>query len=138
MIPISTCLRFYLHGQAECVEHDEDKHHVFERRGVHHVPELVLVGVFGDISSQRTCFQGVFNTLTLQRQKRTTRGPEHVYRRRMQFSPALKQPTQHLLGGTRTLEKTTGRPPWTPLSITDKGALAPSPLLTLTATWGVS
>lgn len=66
------CLHFYLHGQAECVEHDEDKHHVFERRGVHHVPELVLVGVFGDVPPQGTCFQGVFNTLTLQRQKRAT------------------------------------------------------------------
>lgn len=66
------CLHFYLHGQAECVEHDEDKHHVLERRGVHHVPELVLVGVFGDVSSQGTCFQGVFNTLTLQGQKRAT------------------------------------------------------------------
>lgn len=43
-------LRSYLHGQAERVEHDEDEHHVFERRGVHHVPELVLVWVFGDVS----------------------------------------------------------------------------------------
>lgn len=101
MIPISTCLHFYLHGQAECVEHDENKHHVFERRGVHHVPELVLVGVFGDVSPQGTCFQGVFNTLTLQRQKRAKRGPEHVYMRRAQLSPALKGQVQPLLGRTQ-------------------------------------
>lgn len=43
-------LHFYLHGQAERVEHNEDEHHVFEWRGVHHIPELVLVGVFGDVS----------------------------------------------------------------------------------------
>lgn len=43
-------LHFYLHGQAERVEHYEDEHHVFEGRGVHHIPELVLVGIFGDVS----------------------------------------------------------------------------------------
>lgn len=125
MITISMCLHFYLHGQAERVEHDEDKHHVFERRGVHHVPELILVGVFGDVSPQGTCFQGVFNTLTLQRQKRATRGPEHVYRKRTRLSAARKEPMQHLLGGTRDQG---GNYEATPMGITPhRGQRAPSP-----------
>lgn len=117
MTPVSTCLHFYLHGQAECVEHDEDEHHVFERRGVHHVPELVLVRVFGDVSPQGTCFQGVFNTLTLQWQKRATRGPEYVYRG-TRFTPALEEPMRHLLGRTRDDGENCWVTPQTPLCIT--------------------
>lgn len=93
------CLHFYLHGQAECVEHDEDKHHVFERRGVHHVPELVLVGVFGDVSPQWTCLQGVFNTLTLQRQKRAT-GVLSTSMEKGHSSRLPRKAGAHLLGRT--------------------------------------
>lgn len=55
----------HLHRQAQRVEHDEHKHDVLKARGVHHVPELILVGVLGDVPPQRPSLQGVLHTLTL-------------------------------------------------------------------------
>lgn len=57
----------YLHGQTQGVEHDEDEHDVLEASGVHHVPELVLVWVLGDVPEQRPGLEGIFHTLALLR-----------------------------------------------------------------------
>lgn len=55
----------HLYSQAQRVQHDEYKHDVLEARGVHHVPELVLVRVFGDVAAQRPGLEGVLHTLAL-------------------------------------------------------------------------
>lgn len=55
----------YLHSQADRVEHDEDKHDVLEGCGVHHVPELVLIGVFRDVAPQRSGLKRILHTLAL-------------------------------------------------------------------------
>lgn len=55
----------YLNRQTEGVEDDQDKHDVFKSSGVDHIPELVLVGIFGDVAPQRTSFKSIFHTLTL-------------------------------------------------------------------------
>ena len=60
-------LTSHLYSQAECVEHDEHKHDVLKASGVHHIPELVLVGVFWDVPPQWTRFKSVLNALALQR-----------------------------------------------------------------------
>lgn len=57
----------YLDGQTQGVEDDQDEHDVLKASRVDDIPELVLVGVFGDVAPQRTSFKGVFHTLTLQR-----------------------------------------------------------------------
>lgn len=55
----------YLDGQTQGVEDDQDEHDILKASRVDDVPELVLVGVFGDVASQRTSFKGIFHTLTL-------------------------------------------------------------------------
>lgn len=55
----------YLNGQTQGVEDDEDEHDVLEAGGVDHIPELVLVGVFGDVASQGASFKSVLHALTL-------------------------------------------------------------------------
>lgn len=55
----------HLNGQTQGVEDDEDEHDVLEARGVDHVPELVLVGVLGDVAPQGPGFEGVLHALTL-------------------------------------------------------------------------
>lgn len=55
----------HLNGQTQGVEDDQNKHDVLKSSGVDHIPELVLVGVFGDVAPQRTSFESVFHTLTL-------------------------------------------------------------------------
>lgn len=55
----------YLYRQADGVEHDEDKHDVLKGCGVHHVPELVLIGVFRDVAPQRSGLKCILHTLSL-------------------------------------------------------------------------
>lgn len=55
----------YLYGQTQGVEDDQDKHDVLKASRVDHIPELVLVRVFGDVAPQRTSFKSIFHTLTL-------------------------------------------------------------------------
>lgn len=59
--------RTHLDSQTQGVKDDQDKHDIFEASGVDHIPELVLVGVFGNVATQGASFQSVFHTLTLQR-----------------------------------------------------------------------
>lgn len=54
-----------LHGQANGVEKNEGEHQVLKVGGVHHVPNLVLIRVLGDVPAQGTSLQGIFHTLTL-------------------------------------------------------------------------
>lgn len=55
----------YLNSQTQGVEDDQDEHDVLKASRVDHIPELVLVGVFGDVAPQRTSFKSIFHTLTL-------------------------------------------------------------------------
>lgn len=59
------CLLTYLHGQADGVQQDQNEHQVFEIGGVDHIPNLVLVLVFRDVSPQGPGFQGILYTLAL-------------------------------------------------------------------------
>lgn len=54
-----------LHGQADGVEQDEDKHQVLKVGGVDHVPHFVLVLVLGDVPPQGSGLEGVLHTLSL-------------------------------------------------------------------------
>ena len=54
-----------LHGQADGVEQDEDKHQVLKVGGVDHVPHFVLVLVLGYVPPQGPGFEGIFHTLSL-------------------------------------------------------------------------
>ena len=60
-------LRRYLHAQAHCVQHDEEKHQVFKVAGGDDVPHPVLVGVFGNVAAEGAGLQSVLHTLPLQR-----------------------------------------------------------------------
>lgn len=55
----------YLHGQADGVQQDQNEHQVLKIGGVDHVPNLVLVLVFGDVPPQGPGFQGILYTLAL-------------------------------------------------------------------------
>lgn len=54
-----------LHGQADGVEQDEDKHQVLKVGGVDHVPHFVLVLVLGDVPPQGPGLEGVLHALSL-------------------------------------------------------------------------
>lgn len=58
-------LTVVLYGQTQCVEDDQNKHDVLEACGVDHIPELVLIWVFGNVATQRASFESVFYTLAL-------------------------------------------------------------------------
>lgn len=62
---INPTRRTYLNSQTQRVENDQDKHDVLKASGVDHIPELVLVGIFGNVAAQRTSFQCVLHTLAL-------------------------------------------------------------------------
>lgn len=56
-----------LHGQADGVEQDEDKHQVLKVGGVDHVPHFVLVLVLGDVPPQGPGLKGIFHALSLEK-----------------------------------------------------------------------
>lgn len=55
----------HLNRQTQGVEDDQDKHDVLKSGGVDNIPELVLVGIFGDVAPHRASFKSIFHTLTL-------------------------------------------------------------------------
>lgn len=61
----STPLCPHLHAQADGVQQDQEEHEVLEVGGGDHVPDLVLVGVLGDVAAQRASLQRVLHTLAL-------------------------------------------------------------------------
>lgn len=60
----------YLHSQTQRVEHNEEEHEVLEVAGGDNVPHPVLVGVLGDVASQRPSLQRVLDALALHKIQR--------------------------------------------------------------------
>lgn len=59
----------YLHAQADGVQCDQEEHKVLKVGAGHNIPYLVLVGVLGNVASQRACFECILHTLALEREE---------------------------------------------------------------------
>ena len=72
--PCAVCmchiLYTYLHSQAHGVEHNKEEHKVLKVAGSDDVPHLILVGIFGNITSQWTGLKSILHTLALKEIKR--------------------------------------------------------------------
>ena len=62
-------MKRYLNSQSEGVSQDQHEHDVFKLAGVDYFPEFELGWVFGNVNLYRLSFQGVVDTLALDRRE---------------------------------------------------------------------